>query len=168
MVPRKGLPAQLRPDRRCVLPVGREGGCNGTATPETDKRQDSRGATVKMTEQTDLKARLDAAAAEVAKYKAMLDKTLTGAEKLCDLVERLKGFIETELKIAKDVKELPEVKNCNGSGFYILIRSNTDRFIAVATELLRKIKPNPQAGQVPEKETAAAAKAGKSSIENRK
>ena len=107
----------------------------------------------------DLKARLEAAATEVRNLKAMLDKTLTGAEKLCDLVERLKGFIETELEIAKDVRELPEVRACKGMAFYIL-RRNADRFVQVATELLAKIKPNPQAGQVPEKETAAAAKEG--------
>ena len=105
----------------------------------------------------DLKARLEAAAAEVGNLKAMLDNALTAAENVGGLVDRLKGFIETELKIAKQARELPEVKACKGMAFYIL-RRNTDRFVQVTTELLAKIKPNPQAGQVPEKETAAAAK----------
>ena len=115
----------------------------------------------------DLKTRLEAAATEVRNLKAMLDNALTAAENVGGLVDRLKGFIETVLKIAKDVREMPEVRACNGMAFYIL-RRNADRFVQVATELLAKIKPNPQAGQVPEKETAAAAKEEKSKIVNRK
>ena len=56
-----------------------------------------------------------------------------------EVAETLKGFVERESKLATDILDVPDVKNCQSSGFHIL-RNHTKRFTAAAERALTQIK----------------------------
>ncbi len=80
-------------------------------------------------------------AIKIRDLKARLDNVLTIAETADNIMETLKGFVETELKSATDILDLPDVKNYQSSGSYTL-QNNTKRFIAAAQCALAQIKRN--------------------------